>query len=304
MSKITVTVGIAALNEEANIQNVIKRILSQKTTNYELVEIWVASDGSTDSTVEKVKELNDLRVHIIDSKERKGKLKRVNEMVQLAQGEIYVSIDADTIPENDETLNNLVTPFIKDPKLAYVSAAMRALKPKTFMEQAMLVSRSVWDKIRLELKGGNSVYTVHGGLYALRTSFAKAYPFPESVWADIGFHYFTCLKQGYKYESVKNAVVLFRLPSTVKDQMSQMKRYKREDQAMKDYFGDCIETEYYIPKSMLYKYKLLAFLRYPIHCTAIFALNFVNKYLSGKAKNQAVATWQTAASTKGAITNG
>ena len=49
--KLTVTIGIPAYNEEANVRNLLVSLLAQKETNFKLQEIIVVSDGSTDKTV-------------------------------------------------------------------------------------------------------------------------------------------------------------------------------------------------------------------------------------------------------------
>lgn len=303
IKKLTLTIGIPALNEQANIQKVLKTLLSQKDDNFELIEIIVNSDGSTDNTVEYAKAINDKRIKVLDNKDRIGKIKRVNQMFEMGKGDVIAIIDADVTPKSDWTFNELLKPFVDDSRTVYVSGTLIPTAPKTFMEQAVIASRSVWDQIRLHLKNGHSVYTCHGALYALKNSFAKNAKFPESIWADIGFHYFLCLQKNYKYSPAPKAAVYFRTPATARDYLRQIERYQREDKALINYFGESITKEYFIPKEMLYKYKALAFAKYPIHCTAIFLINFYAKHLRGKNVKNAAAGWTMITSTKEEISN-
>ncbi len=301
--KPTLTIGVPAYNEEANIKNLLNRLLRQQQTNFELLEIIVMSDGSSDATVKKASEVEDPKIKVIDSTDRKGKIKRINEIFEIAKGDIVALVDADVIPATYDTFDNLIKPFIENSEVVYTSGGPKVVKPQNFIEQAVYVSRSVWDKVRLNLKNGNSVYSCHGQLYALKNEFAKKNPFPETVWADIGFHYFICLRDGGKFVSAKSAGTLFTLPATSNDYIKQISRYQREDKALISYFGDWILPEYVIPKSMLYKYKLQAFLRWPLHCTVIFILNFYAKYFYKESKKTAIANWTLVNSTKKQIVN-
>lgn len=296
--KLKITIGIPALNEQANIQNLLLNLLAQKQTTFDLQEIIVLSDGSNDKTVQKAQELNNPLVQVIDNKDRQGKIKRLNELFMRAKGDIVVIIDADVLPTTKMTLEKLIQPFIDDQKVAYVSGKIIPLKPTNFIQQAVIVSRNVWDKVRLVLKEGKSIYTCHGALYALKTDFAKTNPFPEKIWADIGFHYIVCLQKKLKYQPAKEASVYVKQPSTVKDYLTQISRYQREDKALIDYFGESILPEYVIPEELLTRYKLEAFIQYPLHSLAIFALNFYAKHLSNLGRNTATANWVMVNSTK------
>lgn len=303
-SKLKLTIGIPALNEEENIQELLLNLISQDQSNYKLEEIIVVSDGSTDNTVKKVLDLNNPLIKVEDKKERSGKLKSINHIIDMAQGDVIALIDADVIPTSRSVFDKLLEPFIKNANVVYVSGDITPVKPQTFLEQSIIVSRSVWDKLRKILKNGTSVYTCHGALYALKTEFAKANPYPDTVWADIGFHYFVCIKNNLKYVPAFNATVFVKQASTVKDYINQISRYQREDKAMFDYFGNEIEAEYYIPKELLSKLKLEVFLKYPFQCLFIYALNFYAKNLSANARQNASATWTMVGSTKKVIGNG
>jgi hypothetical protein len=112
------------------------------------------------------------------------------------------------------------------------------------------------------------------------------------------------LQNKYTYKSAPKAGAYFKMPSTVKDHLNQISRYQREDDALIKYFGDWIKPEYIIPKSMLYKFKLQAFLKYPIHTLAIFGLNFYAKNIMKTNKSNSGANWTVIKSTKEVINNG
>ena len=57
---VKVSVGIPVFNEANNIASVIQDILRQQQDGWELVEVLVYNDGSTDATVEQAKTVNNL----------------------------------------------------------------------------------------------------------------------------------------------------------------------------------------------------------------------------------------------------
>ncbi len=297
-AKPTVTIGIPAFNEEANILNLLNSLLKQNQKNYLLKEIIVASDNSTDKTIHCAKQANDKRIILIDNKKRVGKNKRVNQIIKKCKGEILVLIDADTIPKNHTTIESLIQPFLHDSKTVYTSGVPEPVKPNTFMGNAIQVGRNVWNKLRDEINDGKGIYTCHGQLYALKSGFAKRNPYPKEMWTDSTFYYFTCLKQRLVYQPAKKAIVLFSAPSTVKDHISQIGRYQNLNNISIKYFGEDIRKEFDIPPVLLYKYKLEAFLRYPIHSLVIFALNLYAKYSTRILKKINSGVWETQSSTK------
>ena len=88
-----ISVIIAAFNEEKNIQRRIENLLQQDYPEDKL-EIIVASDGSTDRTVEIAKQF--LGVKVLDFKENRGRAAIQNDGVKIAKGEVIVFTDSET----------------------------------------------------------------------------------------------------------------------------------------------------------------------------------------------------------------
>ena len=88
-----VSVIVAAYNEEKSIGRRVKNLLEQDYPE-KRIEIIVASDGSTDKTVEIAKQYEGVKV--LDFKENKGRAAVQNDAVKLAKGDILVFTDATT----------------------------------------------------------------------------------------------------------------------------------------------------------------------------------------------------------------
>jgi len=290
--KLTVTVGISALNEETNIGTMLRAVLAQRGDNFVLKEIMVISDGSTDNTVGKVREIKDKRITVIVGKKREGMNTRLNYLFAHFQSDVLIKMDADILPQNESVISLLISPFLENPRVAYTSGRLVPVKPTTFIEKCINTSRFVWDNVRDELKNGNSIYSCAGGIYALSKSFARTATYPPDLWTDLGYPYFLCLTHNLLFVSVKAARIYFHPPTTVRDHINQLNRYEGEIDPLKKYVSQkLLEKEYRIPKPMLYKYMFLSLLRYPIYTISLFFINTYGRLTYRYSKRNRAANW-------------
>jgi len=90
-----VSIIVAAKNEEKQMRGRLANLL-QLDYPPEQLEILVASDGSTDRTVEIVRSVKDERVRLLDFPESRGRAAVHNDAAERARGEILVFTDAAT----------------------------------------------------------------------------------------------------------------------------------------------------------------------------------------------------------------
>lgn len=88
-----VTVVVAAHNEAAEIEARLENLLALEYPR-EHMDIVVASDGSTDATVERAKKFGNHGVRIVEFENRRGKPALLNALVPEARGDIVVLADA------------------------------------------------------------------------------------------------------------------------------------------------------------------------------------------------------------------
>lgn len=105
---LSVSVVIAAHNEQRHIEHKLRSVLSQDHAAASL-QIVVASDGSSDRTVACARSVEDPRILVLDLP-RIGKGAALNAAVQRCHGEILVFTDADN-QWTDDTLGHLLQPF-------------------------------------------------------------------------------------------------------------------------------------------------------------------------------------------------
>ena len=123
-----VTVVISAYNEAAHIEATVRNKLDQDYPPA-LLDVMVASDGSTDETDTLLRALSrqDSRVSYFRQQPRSGKTAALNALVARAPGEIVVFADANSMFRRD-TVRKLVASFA-DPQVGYVTGRMLYVDP-------------------------------------------------------------------------------------------------------------------------------------------------------------------------------
>ena len=98
---------------------------------------------------------------------------------------------------------------------------------------------------------------------------------------------------------VPEAVVHFRSPQTLRDQIRQNTRFVAGPLRMEKYFGDeIVARERSIPFSLFARTALREFFSHPILASYIFAVNLYCRAKAKMTESQLSAKWQMALSTK------
>ncbi len=168
-----VSVVVAAYNEAEAIGERIENLLSLDYPQDRL-QIVVASDGSTDETVEIAKAFEDRGVLVLDLP-RQGKIPAVNTAMQRITGDIVVMTDANShFPS--QTVQALVRPFA-DKTVGGVAGN------QIYSNDKHLVSgdgeQLYWNldrRLKQALSRSWSVVSATGAVYAIRRSLVQAIP--------------------------------------------------------------------------------------------------------------------------------
>ncbi|WP_178983497.1 glycosyltransferase [Winogradskyella helgolandensis] len=169
----TVTVIVPAYNEG---KQVYDTLVSLDNSNYPKQKLQIISidDGSKDDTwdwmLDAKKILGD-RLEIYQQPENQGKRHALYRGFNLGTGDIYVTVDSDSIVTED-TLRNLVSPFIKDENCGAVAGNIRVLNNKKEMLPKMLDVSFVlsFEFVRSAESNLNSVLCTPGALAAYRST--------------------------------------------------------------------------------------------------------------------------------------
>jgi poly-beta-1,6-N-acetyl-D-glucosamine synthase len=169
-----VSLIIPAHNEERTLHEKLTNALQDVRYPRELLEIIVASDGSTDGTVGIAREFEPQGVRIVEATEWRGKASVVNEAVDLATGDIICLCDANVMFE-PEALARLVA-RLGDRSIGAVSGDVRLdSDASNFGTGESLYYRLERAIQRAESRVG-SLMGVDGGMYVLRRELYRTLP--------------------------------------------------------------------------------------------------------------------------------
>ena len=295
--KPTVTIGISAFNEEANIIRLIQSILHQKEINFKLDKIIVISDGSNDNTDKRIKKIKNSKILFSDYRKRKGLYARQNEIVKRANGDILVILDADIVPKNTLFLNTLIHPIIENKKIGIVGAVTSCLEPVNFIERVLKNSHDLKLSIFKQFRNGNNVYLCHGRVRAFRKSLYKQIKWPKNCPED-SYSYFFCLKKRFAFYYNPNTGILYRLASTIKDHLYQSNRFYTGKKILLKYFSKkLINDQYNIPINIYLKTCLNYLFTKPIATLSYFLIFFYSKTTKFADQNS-YSKWTISTTTK------
>lgn len=297
--KPTVTVAVCAYNEEKNISAFLSTVLKQAEESFKIMQIIVVSDGSTDDTVSKVNSLKEVRIQLWNSHERKGKSYWLNKIYRNLKTDFLVQSDADVIFTNDRVISSILKPMLINKKVFMCGGNPEPIPGTTFIEKSVNITTKTYRIFRKSVRGGNNVFSADGRLLAYRTKFIKGVIIPKTMIANDAFTYFYCITKGGLYKFVPNAIVQYRSPQTVKDQIRQNTRFLASPQRMTKYFdSDIVAKEYEIPTWLYLRTIIKEVISHPVHSIVIFFINklcFINSRLMESRLN---GKWAMATTTK------
>jgi glycosyltransferase involved in cell wall biosynthesis len=150
----------------------------------ERLEVIVASDGSTDRTVEQARAAagSDARVRVLDL-DRRGKVRAQDAAVDVAQGEILAFSDANALWD-PAAARALVRPF-GDPSVGYVCGRLTYLAPDGSNQEGVYwryenAVRGLESRLASVTAGNGAIYAVRDEAYLRldpRTSHDLSFPF-------------------------------------------------------------------------------------------------------------------------------
>jgi glycosyltransferase involved in cell wall biosynthesis len=118
-----ITVALPVYNGGRFLRPAVLSIVRQTCTDWELL---IIDDGSTDGSLEFIRDIKDARIRIIRDGLNKGLAARLNEAINLARGQYFARMDQDDIAY-PERFARQVAALAKDPKLDLVGVRSLAI---------------------------------------------------------------------------------------------------------------------------------------------------------------------------------
>jgi biofilm PGA synthesis N-glycosyltransferase PgaC len=233
MKTIRCSIGIMAHNEEANIGQLLHRLVEQKLTTVTIAEIIVVASGCTDRTGEIVHEwvARDGRIRLLTQATREGKASGVNLFLREASEEVVVLSSADLLPDA-HTIQKLVEPMA-DPDVGMTSGRPVPVNdPDTFMGFAAHLLWNLHHEVaQRHFKAGE--------MTAFRLIFQRI-PYDSAV--DEASVEPVIKGQGYKTAYVPDAIIHNKGPETVADFLRQRRRIYAGHLAVRHNLGYVVST--------------------------------------------------------------
>ncbi len=295
LEKKSVTVGIPAYNEAANIARILSDVLRQHEEGFSLDSVLVYSDGSTDKTVEIVQEFikKDARVHLLSSGERRGIAYASNTIFETTKTDMLVFLNAD-IAIRDELFLKKITQPIRSRAADITSVRIIPLPPRRRFERIIYVGFMLKLEAFMSHMNGNHVYTCHGPARAFSKEVYTRMRFKKNI-ADDMYSYLYAKQHNLRYQFIKDTEVYFRLPNTLKDHKKQSSRFFKSPSAFFEEFGEAmVRRETALPFRALCASALRKGMKHPFKVVQYLLLAIWMKF----SKNQKEEAWGTAESSK------
>ncbi|MFW5846566.1 MAG: glycosyltransferase [Nanoarchaeota archaeon] len=162
-----VSIIIPAYNEQKGIARTIESALGIDYPEDKL-EIIVVDDGSKDKTLEIAKKYSSEKVKVF-SKKNGGKGSALNYGISKSQGEIVVTMDADSIVKPNALKNQVV--YFRNPDVMCVSPIVAIYNPKNILERIQQIEYLLGVYLREAFASVNAVHITPGAFSAYRKSF-------------------------------------------------------------------------------------------------------------------------------------
>ncbi len=268
----SVSIGIPAYNEEANIQLLLHSLLRQKQHHVMIREILVVSDGSTDETVAKAKSVKDTRIYVIDRKDRYGMNVTQNEIVSRAKGDALILVNADVLPADDDFLDRIVNPLMHDQSIGIVGGDPLPMPPKNSIEWSLSENHKWKQTFFRHVNGGETIYLCHGRVRAFSKKMYRNIVWPNYCPED-AYSFLRCYELGLRFVFVESARVYFRSPQTIEEHARQSLRFIQGRDALIRYFSqDSISNVYHIQPMIFFQFLFFYAFKKPIAFMSYFII--------------------------------
>lgn len=288
MMKSTVTIGIPAYNEELNILHLLEAIKVQKLGTIQLKEVIIYSDGSTDQTVQIVKQHRGLPIHVIESKNRKGKSSGLNAINKRSTADVLVILDADIYLKDKHTIRKLILPIITN-GIDLCAGKVDELPTKSWVGKMLHASMEYKRDVFSRMNHGNNLYTCHGRIRAFSKKIYKKINYQQSINED-AYSYMFAVSNGYAYQYIPGAVAFYSIPTTLKDHELQSVRYfQSTTRSCKEFGKKFVEECYKIPLSIGLSRLIIHLVKSPV--LALYLLTVFYFKVKSKMVKKIKSTW-------------
>lgn len=294
--KMTVSIGIPAYNEEANIKWLLESLLRQRQIGFSLKKILIVSDGSIDGTNNIVRSFKDKKINLIVNEQRKGQVYAQNLIFSSVKTDLVVIMEADTLPVSNKYLSKLIRPIIRNPLVSLVQGSTQSLKPHTLIEKTLHYQLLIYRKFSINNRIDEHWFCSGRGGRAFAKSVFKNLSWPKDLPEDV-YALLWCKQKKLLTAFEESAICSFRLPQTFNDLLKERQKINSGKLSLKNYFlSNYLKKFYQIPKFLIGKMFLYFFVTKPSYC--LFYLLLIVRIRFNILDKKFADFWPTTHSTK------
>lgn len=298
-NKPTVTIGIPAYNEEANIFRLLTCLVHQSEKGIEIQKIIVVNDGSRDNTEREIRKGHDKRILLISNTSRKGQIYCQNLIFSMSKSDIAVLLEADTEPIDLNYVKNLVEPIKSDRTIGIVQGNIIFAQPKTFVGRIIHEQAAIYHRAITRGKNLGDIFSSGRGGRAFSRRVYASLRWPTHVPEDT-FALLWCKQRKIICKFQRRAICQFRLPENITDFRHARQKMVTGRIALEKYFSAKNIHSIYRSgnKATLAMFKEFI-LTNPLYCIAyIFLKLYAEKIGSNKKFSD---YWEVSRSTKSVL---
>lgn len=233
--KPTVTIGIPAYNEEANIGNLLKILIQQKEVGIEIKQIIIVNDCSEDSTVGEILKISDKRILLLNNFTRSGQIYSQNLIFDRSDNDVVVLLEADTSPTSEHFVENLLQPMLRDNEVGLVQGNTVYAKPRTFVGRVLHRQIAVYEQYAAKERNKRAIFISGRGGRAFSQKVYKKLRWPLNVPEDT-YASLWCQQRRILIAFQAKAICLFRLPESALDFRRAKQKTISGQNALRKYF--------------------------------------------------------------------
>jgi hypothetical protein len=215
-------------------------------------------------------------------------------MMDHAESDILVMLDADILPETALLIDSLVRPLTSNSDTGLTSAALLPAKPRTFVEGVLAWNHEWKWRLFKSIGDGNNIYTCVGPARAFSKKLYKAFRFTDTVPYDAASYLF-CMKEKLLFVAVESPRAIFRCPDNLRDHLKQSTRFASGKDSLTAIFGDEVRGMYSIPRRSVMYRVLRECVFHPVYSVSFFVIWTMART---RKLTPFTSSWDVAASTK------
>lgn len=213
---LTVTIGIPAYNEEANIRKLLNSLVKQREDDICIEKIVMVNDGSTDATETEVSKVKDNKIEYIALGERCGQVFCQNLIFSQATTDVVVILEADTCPTSRNYIRLLVEPLMQGVVGGLVQGNTVPMESGTFIGRLLQTQALIYQRTIMRENSLTEALCSGRGGRAFAKEVYKNLRWPSNVPED-SYAMLWCKRNKFQTYMQKEATCYFKAPETIHD---------------------------------------------------------------------------------------